>query len=299
MDSRPYLPTPRPQRIAPETWLIPNFAPAGDGLYLPVNSMLIRGRQPVIVDTGAPLHRARWLEQVFSTVEPEDVRWIFLSHDDGDHTGGLLDVLDRCRNATLVTSFFSVERLALEKPALPLQRMRWIEPGGSFDAGDRVLQLFRPPIFDGPTTRGLFDPTSGAMWIVDTFACLTPGALDAADLAPEQLEQMSAMNSAVSPWHAWLDRRSYPPLRLVRFSGAALTEGVEEHVVDGVTVRVTGVAKTVADCFKYRNKIGVDVALEALREAWNAKRMTSDEISHYAKIDRVANVMRPYLESLA
>jgi predicted transcriptional regulator of viral defense system len=88
-------------------------------------------------------------------------------------------------------------------------------------------------------------------------------------------------------------------LRLVRFSGAALTEGVEEHVVDGVTVCVTGVAKTVTDCFKYRNKIGLDVALEALREAWSAKRMTSDQIWHYAKIDRVANVMRPYLESLA
>ena len=160
MDPRLDLPTPQPQRIAPETWLIPNLAPAGDGLYLPVNSMVIRGRQPVIVDTGAPLHRARWLEKVFSVVEPEDVRWIFLSHDDGDHTGGLLDVLERCRNATLVTNFFSVERLALEKPALPLQRMRWIEPGGSFDAGDRVLHLFRPPIFDGPTTRGLFDPTT-------------------------------------------------------------------------------------------------------------------------------------------
>ena len=100
-------------------------------------------------------------------------------------------------------------------------------------------------------------------------------------------------NKAATP------KLDYPPLRLVRFSGAALTEGVEEHVVDGVTVCVTGVAKTVTDCFKYRNKIGLDVALEALREAWSAKRMTSDQIWHYAKIDRVANVMRPYLESLA
>lgn len=73
---------------------------------------------------------------------------------------------------------------------------------------------------------------------------------------------------------------------------------MEEHVVDGVTVRVTGVAKTVADCFKYRNKIGLDVALEALREAWQEKRMGSDEIWRFAKICRVANVMRPYLESL-
>ena len=110
-----------------------------------------------------------------------------------------------------------------------------------------------------------------------------------------------------APFEVWLaiankaaaPKLDYPPLRLVRFSGAALTEGVEEHVVDGVTVRVTGVAKTVADCFKYRNKIGLDVALEALREAWNGKHMTSDQIWHYAKIDRVANVMQPYLESLA
>lgn len=100
-------------------------------------------------------------------------------------------------------------------------------------------------------------------------------------------------NKAIAP------KFDYPPLRIVRFSGAALTEGVEEHVVDGVAVRVTGVAKTVADCFKYRNKIGLDVALEALREAWHEKRMTSDDLWRYAKVCRVANVMRPYLDSLA
>lgn len=99
-------------------------------------------------------------------------------------------------------------------------------------------------------------------------------------------------NKAIAP------KLDYPPLRIVRFSGAALTEGVEEQVVDGVKVRVTGVAKTVADCFKYRNKIGLDVALEALREAWREKRMTSDDLWRYAKVCRVANVMRPYMESL-
>ncbi|HEY6132544.1 MAG TPA: MBL fold metallo-hydrolase [Rubrivivax sp.] len=204
------MPVTGPELIAPDTFLIPNLAPGPDGLYLPVNSMVIRGREPVIVDTGAPVHRAQWLEKVFAVVEPEDVRWIFLSHDDGDHTGGLFDVLERCPQATLVTNFFSVERLALEKPALPLARMRWIEPGGSFDAGDRVLKLFRPPIFDGPTSRGLFDPKSGAMWIVDTFACFTPGSLDADELPQELLaEVMPALNSAVSPWHAWLDRAAY------------------------------------------------------------------------------------------
>jgi predicted transcriptional regulator of viral defense system len=109
-----------------------------------------------------------------------------------------------------------------------------------------------------------------------------------------------------APFEVWLaienkslaPKLDYPPLRIVRFSGEALTEGVEEHVVDGVNVRVTGVAKTVADCFKYRNKIGLDVAMEALREAWHEKRMSSDDIWRYAKVCRVANVMRPYLESL-
>lgn len=109
-----------------------------------------------------------------------------------------------------------------------------------------------------------------------------------------------------APFEVWLaiDNKAaspkfdYPPLHIVRFSGPALSEGVEEHIVDGVTVRITNVAKTVADCFKYRNKIGLDVALEALREAWREKRMTSDNIWCYAKVCRVANVMRPYLESL-
>ncbi|MGE8611179.1 MAG: type IV toxin-antitoxin system AbiEi family antitoxin domain-containing protein [Achromobacter veterisilvae] len=99
-------------------------------------------------------------------------------------------------------------------------------------------------------------------------------------------------NKAAAP------RLDYPPLRILRFSVVTLTAGVEEHMVDGVPIRVTGVAKTVADCFKYRNKIGLDVALEALRASWREKRMTSDELWRYAKLCRVANVMRPYLESL-
>jgi len=92
----------------------------------------------------------------------------------------------------------------------------------------------------------------------------------------------------------------------VRFSEAGLTEGVEDHEIDGVPVRITGIARTVADCFKYCNKIGLDVALEALKEALKeqgqdgrGRRASIDEIWRYAQIDRVASVMRPYLEALA
>jgi len=89
----------------------------------------------------------------------------------------------------------------------------------------------------------------------------------------------------------------YPPLRIVRFSGEALAAGVEEHTLEGQTVRVYNVAKTLADCFKYRNKIGLDVALEALNDAWRDRRFQMNEVERYARICRVRNVMRPYLEA--
>ena len=100
------------------------------------------------------------------------------------------------------------------------------------------------------------------------------------------------------PRGAWKPRLEYPKLRVLRFSGRSLTEGIETHVLHGVPVRVYNPAKTVADCFKYRNKFGLDVALEALRECWREKKATMDEFNHYAEICRVRNVMRPYLETL-
>lgn len=98
---------------------------------------------------------------------------------------------------------------------------------------------------------------------------------------------------------AWRPKQEYPPLRVVYFSGEALTEGVETHVIQNVPVRVYSVAKTVADCFKYRNKVGLDVAMEALRDGWRQRKVTADDLWRFAKVCRVANVMRPYLESLA
>jgi predicted transcriptional regulator of viral defense system len=90
----------------------------------------------------------------------------------------------------------------------------------------------------------------------------------------------------------------YPSLRVARFSGAAFHEGIEKHRLEEQSVRVYSVAKTVADLFKYRKKIGLDVALEALREVWRDRLATMDEIDHYARICRVERVMSPYLESL-
>jgi predicted transcriptional regulator of viral defense system len=98
---------------------------------------------------------------------------------------------------------------------------------------------------------------------------------------------------------AWKPKVDYPPLRIVRFSGNALTEGVQTRKIEGISVRFYSPAKTVADCFKYRNKIGLDVALEALRDCRKKRKATMDELWEAAKVCRVAKVMQPYLESLA
>lgn len=109
-----------------------------------------------------------------------------------------------------------------------------------------------------------------------------------------------------NPWEVWIaitpssrkPKVDHPPLRIVRFSGDAFTDGIELQHIEGVDVRIYSAAKTAADCFKYRNKIGVDVAVEALRDAWQKRKATAGQIAHYAKVCRVTNVMRPYLDSL-
>lgn len=98
---------------------------------------------------------------------------------------------------------------------------------------------------------------------------------------------------------AWLPKADQPLIRFVRFSGPAFTEGIERRKIKGVEVRFYNPAKTVADCFKYRNKIGLDVAIEALRDCLRQKKATADELRHFARICRVANVMRPYMEAMA
>jgi len=113
--------------------------------------------------------------------------------------------------------------------------------------------------------------------------------------------------TAQAPHEIWIaiGNKDHPPrivsprIRTVRFSAASLSTGIDSKIIDGTTLRVTCIAKTVADCFKFRNTVGLDVALEALREARRRHRVSVDEIWHFATIDRVANVMRPYLEALS
>jgi len=200
------LPT-SPHAVAADTWLVPTLAlDATSGAYLGVHSLVIRGAEPVIVDTGCSLVRDAWAAQVFSLVEPEDVKWVFLSHDDHDHVGNVEYVMEMCPNATVVASFSIAGRLGGDVE-LPIDRMRWVDAGGSFAAGDRTFSLVRPPIFDAPTTRALHDSATGVMWAADAFGSLFPAAVyDLADMPPDLYDASFAlMNGWNTPWLEWVD----------------------------------------------------------------------------------------------
>lgn len=97
---------------------------------------------------------------------------------------------------------------------------------------------------------------------------------------------------------AWRPRTDYPPIRIVRFSGHALIDAIERHDVEGVEVRITAPARTIVDCFRYRNKVGIDVAMEGLREGLRSRKATPDQLWNYAKTTRSWPIVKPYLQAM-
>jgi flavorubredoxin len=200
-----------PTRVAPETFLVHDHQGEGtDPVSVALNTMVIRGAEPVVVDTGMKENRDHYLADVFSLVDPEDIRWVFISHDDVDHTGNLNALMELAPNATLVIDWFMQERMgaSLEVPA---SRWRWVQDGDVLDVGDRRLQVVRPPVFDSGTTRGLFDPTTGVYWGSDSFA--SPMAVPVRTVAEldlvEWLEGIHTFARYISPWLPIVDAGRY------------------------------------------------------------------------------------------
>jgi flavorubredoxin len=200
-----------PLKVADDTYLIQQIQEAAIGpLFVYLNSLVIKGPEPIIVDTGTPANREQWLSDVFSLVDPGDVRWIFLSHDDVDHSGNLAPLMEACPNATLVVTWFFMERHSCDFN-FPIERVRWVNEGQSWRAGDRTLTALVPPLFDSPTTRGLYDDKTGVYWAVDSFALPLPGPMD--DISPVPAEDwaqgVGLFNTMNSPWFALMDPDKY------------------------------------------------------------------------------------------
>lgn len=196
-----------PTRIAPDTFLVHDHQGEGTApVSVALNTMVIRAAEPVVVDTGMAENREQYLADVFSLVEPEDIRWVFISHDDVDHTGNLNALMELAPNATLVIDWFMQERMGASLE-VPPTRWRWVRDGDTLDVGDRTLRIVRPPVFDSGTTRGLFDPLTEIYWGSDSFASPMPVPVRdvaALELTP-WLEGIHTFAQYISPWLDMVD----------------------------------------------------------------------------------------------
>ncbi|MCP3818032.1 MBL fold metallo-hydrolase [Streptomyces sp. A3M-1-3] len=200
-------------RLGPVTVLGDCLEVPGIG-FLPVNAFVLHAAQPVVVDTGLGLPDRNFLETLGSAIDPADVRWIWLTHPDRDHTGGLFDLLAAAPDARVVTTFVGAGIMSTERP-LPLDRVCLVNPGQVLDVGDRTLRAFRPPLYDNPATVGFYDDRTRACFSSDCFGAPMPTAdlatgADAGAVATEELRAAQLLWATVdSPWVQNVDTDKY------------------------------------------------------------------------------------------
>jgi hypothetical protein len=192
-------------RIRPDVSVLSDSLEVPGIGHLPVNAFVLHARQPVVVDTGLGRSDRDFLNTLSEALDPADVRWIWLTHPDRDHTGGLFELLAAAPGARVVTTFLAVGIMSCERP-LPLDRVFLLNPGQSLDAGDRTLTGFRPPLFDNPATVGFFDDSTGTCFSSDCFGGPLPTAAlaeadDARAVRAEELRAAQLLWATVdSPW---------------------------------------------------------------------------------------------------
>lgn len=198
-----------PQTVAPETITLNAFMPIPGFGVLPVNAYVINATEPVLVDTGLAALSDAFINALASVIDPEDIRWIWLTHADADHTGNLSRVLELAPNARLVTTYLGMGKLGMQ--GLPVDRAYLLNPGQSLDVGDRRLQALAPPIFDAPETTALFDEKSRTLFSADSFgALLSEPAETTDDISAERLsEGMIAWANVDAPWLQIVDAQRY------------------------------------------------------------------------------------------
>jgi flavorubredoxin len=189
--------------------LTSNFPIPGFGL-VPINAFVIKGSEPILVDTGTVVESGEFLPALRSVIDPADLRWIWLTHTDLDHIGSLHPLLAENPQIRVITTFLGVGIMSLSAP-LPMDRVYLVNPGQKITVGDRTLTAFKPPAFDNPSTTGFYDDRSGILFSSDCFgALLSEVPRNAAELSEKDLREGQVFWATLdAPWLQKVDRAAF------------------------------------------------------------------------------------------
>jgi flavorubredoxin len=191
----------KPHQAMSGVEVLPAHFPIPGVGFLPVNAFVIKAREPVLVDTGMGIDSEEFMKALESIIDPQDLKWVWLTHDDADHTGNIQKVLEAAPSARLAANSLAVLRMSTAWP-VPMHRVYWLNSGDSISVGDRKLTAVRPPLFDNPTTIGIYDSKSEVFFSADCFgALLQSPARNAVDVPEEDLAQgMINWACGDNPW---------------------------------------------------------------------------------------------------
>jgi glyoxylase-like metal-dependent hydrolase (beta-lactamase superfamily II) len=200
----------RPYRVGGDVAVLPTQLDVPGVGTIIVNSYVLLSEQPVLIDSGLGVDGEEYIEALTSVIDPAELMWIWLTHDDSDHTGNLRAVMELSPRARLATHALGALRVSTSWP-LPLDRVHALALGDRLDVGDRTLVAVRPPTFDNPMSTGVFDPSTASLFSVDAFGAILPGtADDAGDFLEDDLARgMVAWTTFDSPWTHLADRELF------------------------------------------------------------------------------------------
>jgi flavorubredoxin len=202
-------------QVNSETTVFTSIVPAPGLGVLPINAFLIKGEQPILIDTGIFPEKDAFIEALGSAIDPRDLAWIWITHGDRDHTGAMTTVLDLAPQARVAASFMTVGILSAGNEPIPMDRAYLVRDGSTLDLGDRTLTAFRPPTFDNPGTLGFYDPKQKLTISSDCFGGVMPTPEDALadDVASVLEDDVTAgqllWGSADSPWVHSIDEAKF------------------------------------------------------------------------------------------
>jgi hypothetical protein len=208
-----------PYRATADIDVLPATIPIPGLGVLPINSFVLHAEQPVLIDAGLAVDGDAFVDALGSVVDPKTIRWVWLTHDDADHTGNLQRIFELAPDARLVCHGLAAMRMSTWWP-VPLDRVHAIRPGDRVDVGDRTLRAVAPPLYDNPMSTGFVDEATGALFSVDAFGALLPEAVESAEEVPPEVLAGGMQGWAItdSPWTTVVDRTRF----------ASVLDGVRE-----------------------------------------------------------------------